>query len=74
MKRKRILAVLSVVMMFGLASEAFATKWTFRSLYFENGKVYAIEECETKFLSTDGCTVGHQRYVELETPWDVDQQ
>ena len=68
MKRKKILITMSLALMLGLVSNAFATKWVFRSLYCINGKLYAIEECVRRFLSTDGCTVGSQRMVPLDSP------
>lgn len=52
---------MSLALMPGLASNAFATKWVFRSIHrAKDGKLYAIEECVRRFLSTDGCTVGSQ--------------
>lgn len=59
---------MSLALMLSLASNAFATKWVFRSIYCMNGKLYAIEECVRRFLSTDGCTVGSQRMVPLDPP------
>lgn len=55
-----------VMIIMTIAFQAFATKWEYHSLYFDaDGKMYAIEECVRKFLSTDGCEVGDFRYVEI---------
>ena len=66
MKRKKILITMLLALMLGLVSNAFATKWVFRSIHrAKDGKLYAIEECVRRFLSTDGCTVGSQRMIPL---------
>ena len=47
---------------------SYSTKWVYHSLYFDSeGNMYAVEECVSKFLSTDGCQEGLQRMVPIDT-------